>query len=124
MLREVARRLRTGVRDSDTVARLGGDEFAVLLPGHEGPRAARTAAYAIADRIARPIALETSERRVGASIGIVRYPADGDDLDALLERADRAMYAAKRERDANVAFAPTASGPRAGTPRSAAASSR
>ena len=122
MLREVARRLRTSVRGTDTVARLGGDEFAVLLPGHAGPRAARTAAYAIADRIARPIALEGAERRVGASIGIVRYPNDGDDLDTLLERADRAMYAAKRERDANVAFAATASPRPAGMPRSAAAS--
>jgi diguanylate cyclase (GGDEF)-like protein len=119
----VARRLRASVRSTDTVARLGGDEFAVLLPGHASPRAARTAAYGIADRIARPIALGGGQHRVGASIGIVRYPEDGDDLDTLLERADRAMYAAKRERDANVAFAATASRPRAGTPRSAAASS-
>ena len=123
LLQEVARRLRASVRGTDTVARLGGDEFAVLLPEHGDRRAARAAAYGIADRIARPIALGRGEHRVGASIGIVRYPEDGDDLDTLLERADRAMYAAKRERDANVAFAATAPGPRACTPRSAAASS-
>ncbi|HKP89099.1 MAG TPA: GGDEF domain-containing protein [Thermoleophilaceae bacterium] len=96
LLQEVARRLRASIREGDTVARLGGDEFAVLLPGHANRRTARAAAYGIADRIARPIPLGGEEHRVGASIGIVRYPDDGDDLDTLLERADRAMYAAKR----------------------------
>ncbi|MEA2274166.1 MAG: hypothetical protein QOI98_2874 [Solirubrobacteraceae bacterium] len=105
LLREIANRLRESVRSSDTVARLGGDEFAVLLAGRVSPDAARVAAYSIADRIARPIALGDEQHRVGASIGIVRFPEDGDDLETLLERADRAMYAAKRQRDANVSFA-------------------
>jgi diguanylate cyclase (GGDEF)-like protein len=105
LLREVAGRLRASVRSSDTVARLGGDEFAVLLAGPVSPAAAREAAYGIADRIARPIAVGGGRDGVGASIGIVRFPDDGDDLDTLLERADRAMYAAKRDREPRVAFA-------------------
>jgi diguanylate cyclase (GGDEF)-like protein len=105
LLREVASRLRASVRSSDTVARLGGDEFAILLAGRVSPAAARETAYGIANRIARPVALGGEDHRVGASIGIVRYPDDGDDLDTLLERADRAMYAAKRDREAQVAFA-------------------
>jgi diguanylate cyclase (GGDEF)-like protein len=101
----VAERLRGVLRPGDTVARLGGDEFAVLLAGPVSPAAAREAAYGIADRIARPIAIGGAHDGVGASIGIVRYPDDGDDLDTLLERADRAMYAAKRDRETRVAFA-------------------
>ncbi|MFL5781652.1 MAG: diguanylate cyclase domain-containing protein [Thermoleophilaceae bacterium] len=105
LLREVAGRLRASVRGSDTVARLGGDEFAILLAGPVSAATAREAAYGIADRIARPIALGGAEHGVGASIGIVRFPEDGEDLETLLERADRAMYAAKRDREARVAFA-------------------
>jgi diguanylate cyclase (GGDEF)-like protein len=105
LLREIAGRLRASVRGADTVARLGGDEFGILLAGGVSRAAAREAAYGIADRIARPVDLGGAEHRVGASIGIVRYPEDGDDLETLLERADRAMYAAKRDREAQVAFA-------------------
>jgi diguanylate cyclase (GGDEF)-like protein len=105
VLREVATRLRASVRGSDTVARLGGDEFAILLSGRVSAAGAREAAYGIAERVAQPIEVGGDEHRVSASIGIVRFPDDGDALATLLERADRAMYAAKRQPDASVALA-------------------
>ena len=98
MLQEIGRRLRGCLRESDTVARLGGDEFGVLLPRVPDAAAAEGVAAALSgrDRRARwcidDISLESE-----ASIGITLYPDHGDDMDALLRRADVAMYAAKAE---------------------------
>lgn len=98
LLRIVAERLRGAARPSDLVCRLGGDEFACLLPGaldHEelGQVAARLHAAVTA-----PMRCNTVELSVHPSIGIAVCPADGVDPEALLLRADAAMYRAKRER--------------------------
>ena len=95
LLREVAARLKTCVRDSDTVARLGGDEFVVLLPDLEDGRYAATVAQKILAVIARPFPLVSQEFRVTASIGISTYPQDGADEQTLTKNADIAMYQAK-----------------------------
>lgn len=97
VLFRIAERLRGTVRASDTVARLGGDEFAVLV-GECGVSGARTVAGKLLQALDRPVVVGGRSRRVGASIGIALCPDHGDDPEELLERADAAMYAAKRGR--------------------------
>ncbi len=100
LLKELARRLRTTLREEDTVARLGGDEFVVLLERlGEDLEAAVDKAREIATKIRTVFAdeyeLEGHELFVTASIGIVTFPHDGDTVDTLLRHADTAMYHAK-----------------------------
>jgi diguanylate cyclase (GGDEF)-like protein len=96
VLREVAYRLHHALqRRTDTVARLGGDEFAVLLPT-EGAEGARLVARKIVEVLSEPLTIEGHLVDVGASIGIAAYPEHGGDADALMRRADVAMYSAKR----------------------------
>jgi diguanylate cyclase (GGDEF)-like protein len=102
LLCEVAKRLRSTLqRQTDTVARLGGDEFAVLLPTDDLP-AARLLATRMLRALEQPITIEGQLVDVGASIGIVTFPANGNDMNVLLRRADIAMYVAKRS---NLGFA-------------------
>ena len=97
-LREVAARLRRSVRDRDMVARTGGDEFVVVL---SDLAPTETAALDAAERIhaafAEPLELDGAEASLRAAVGVACYPDDGDELDALLAAADRAMYARKAQ---------------------------
>jgi diguanylate cyclase (GGDEF)-like protein len=95
LLQEVARRLATTLRASDTVARLGGDEFAVLLPGVDAPTAS-AAASRLLDVVKQPFLHRDHMIDVGASVGIALHPQHGNDAATLLRRADVAMYVAKR----------------------------
>jgi diguanylate cyclase (GGDEF)-like protein len=104
LLREVARRLRSCLRQSDVVARLGGDEFVVLLPNLAEHRYATTVAEKILAAIAQPFLLLGQEFRVTASIGISLYPKDGLDEQTLTKNADIAMYRAKEEGKNNFQF--------------------
>jgi diguanylate cyclase (GGDEF)-like protein len=96
LLEEVAERLRYTVRRGDTLARLGGDEFAVLLRGVPGRGAVVDAAARLQAAIARPFALRGVVAVLDASIGIALCPDHGDDVNLLVQRADVAMYEAKR----------------------------
>ncbi len=102
LLKEVARRLKGCVRESDTVARLGGDEFIILLATLEGSTkqiiqdVGRVAEKIIAE-ITKPITLSSQEFQIGTSIGIAFYPNDGMTLNKLLQAADTAMYQAKKQ---------------------------
>ena len=98
LLRDAAERLRAVVRSSDTVARLGGDEFAVLLNGVSDADGATTVAEQIRAALALPVELEGIDVEVEPSIGIVLFPEHGSTPDDLLQRADVAMYEAKREK--------------------------
>ncbi len=98
LLREVAQRLQQGLRQGDLVARVGGDEFVVLLPGCRDVEVARAVADDLRARLSPPCTLPDGLFRLDASVGIACFPADGTDPDALLAHADRAMYAAKRQR--------------------------
>ena len=95
LLQEVARRLESCLRDSDTVARLGGDEFVVLLPELESPEYAAVVAQNVLAKLSQPFALSGQEFRVTGSIGICTYPQDGVDEQTLTKHADIAMYQAK-----------------------------
>jgi diguanylate cyclase (GGDEF)-like protein len=95
LLKSVAERLATCVREDDTVARLGGDEFTVLLPEIRYIQDAAAVAQKILDALAQPFFLDGHEVFIGASIGISLYPFD-DELSALLRNADTAMYVSKQ----------------------------
>jgi len=98
LLQEIARRLQSSVRKSDTIARLGGDEFAAILFGVHGLQSAEIIARKIINLVNEPIIIENHNLTVGASIGIVRCPQDGIDNNQLMQRADMAMYHAKNNR--------------------------
>jgi len=96
LLQKVALRLRGALRESDTVARLGGDEFAILLPTIDDQQHAELTAQKILHTLERPIATEGHMLTISGSIGIALFPLHGEDIAALLRRADMAMYKAKR----------------------------
>lgn len=97
LLQGVAQRLRECMRESDTVARLAGDEFTVLLPRVDGREGARIVAEKIVATLSRPFLLDSNEVCTSSSIGIVLYPADGEEDDDLVKNADLAMYTAKQK---------------------------
>jgi diguanylate cyclase (GGDEF)-like protein/putative nucleotidyltransferase with HDIG domain len=90
-LRRVAETLRRCAGEHDSVFRVGGEEFAVLLPG----RTADTARPAV-ERLREAVASTPFALPLRVSIGIASCPDDAQDRDSLLERADDALYAAKR----------------------------
>jgi diguanylate cyclase (GGDEF)-like protein len=88
---QVATAMRRTLRTTDTAARIGGDEFCVLATNQTA-----AAAEPLAQRIADAVDSETgADSPIGVSIGVVSCPEHGDDVDALLEMADQAMYRAK-----------------------------
>ncbi len=95
MLKEVAKRIRSSVRDVDTVARLGGDEFVVLIENFKEPAALVNVAKKLIERLAIPMCIDGRDFHQTVSIGISSYPADGDDAQTLIKNADIAMYRAK-----------------------------
>jgi diguanylate cyclase (GGDEF)-like protein len=94
VLSVVAARLVAGVRGGDTVARLGGDEFAVLLDGMAEPGDEYTVAQHLLAELQKPIEYQETSLAVGASIGVSIWNGRTP-VDALLQDADEAMYAAK-----------------------------
>ena len=95
LLREVAGRLRVCVRRTDVVGRMGGDEFIVLLDSLKHDEDASIVAAKTLEALVEPFFHEGRAMRVTASIGVAIFPADGDDPDAFIAAADRAMYRAK-----------------------------
>ena len=96
VLRCVSTQLTSAVRDSDTVARLGGDEFAVLLPSVADPQDALSVGAKLLASLAQIRSVEGQAMVVAASIGVVCFFDASETADALLRRADSAMYNAKR----------------------------
>jgi diguanylate cyclase (GGDEF)-like protein/PAS domain S-box-containing protein len=95
LLQEVARRITSTVRSTDTVARLGGDEFTVILSNLGEPGAAEGIIREMLERIGAPLKLAEEMVVVSASIGVAMYPRDGDNAESLLVHADQAMFASK-----------------------------
>ena len=95
LLKGVAKRLQSCMRDQDTVARLGGDEFTIVLEGLATPEDAGLVAKKIIEALVPPFQLGESEVYVTPSIGVSIFPLDSDDIDDLLKHSDTAMYSAK-----------------------------
>lgn len=95
LLKEVGRRLRKSVRESDIVARLGGDEFVILLPETTAESQIAPVADNILAAVGKPFTLDGQELRITVSIGISLFPGDGEDEQELMKNADVAMYCAK-----------------------------
>ena len=97
LLVEIAQRIQSCIRDTDTAARLGGDEFAVLLcHGDFGPGAA-VVAKKIIDAISQPFMVDDNKLEPGTSVGIAVFPKDGDRSVQLIKKADLALYSAKED---------------------------
>jgi diguanylate cyclase (GGDEF)-like protein len=105
LLQQVAGRLQTALRDSDTVARLGGDEFAVLLPG-TSESGAVIVAKKILTSLDQPFVVEGQTLDIGGSIGIALHPDHGEESDILMHCADVAMYVAKRAKGGYTVYSP------------------
>ena len=95
LLTELARRLRSCLREDDTLARLGGDEFIVLLPELDNVDHACRVASRLIEVNARPYRHGDTLLPIGSSIGISLYPIDGENAETLMQAADEAMYQAK-----------------------------
>lgn len=95
LLRRVAVRLSAVLREYDVVARTGGDEFVALLPEVESEAVAMTVGEKMIAAATETLAHPEGDLHIHASVGLALFPADGEDFDALVQRADEAMYAAK-----------------------------
>ncbi len=95
LLRVVARRLQSVLREEDTLARLGGDEFVVMIEALHDASHAATVARKLLSALEAPVQIDHHELFIGASIGISLAPDDGNDTETLLRCADSAMYRAK-----------------------------
>jgi diguanylate cyclase len=100
VLKEVASRLRLGLRATDSAARLGGDEFAWILPRVSSRRFVEAMVRKRLAVAQEPVNLDGQTIEVGLSAGIAMYPEDGQDPDTLMRGADRAMYSVKRRHHA------------------------
>jgi diguanylate cyclase (GGDEF)-like protein/PAS domain S-box-containing protein len=107
LLRAVAERLQTCLRETDALGRLGGDTFAVLQAGVQDADDPRGLAKRLMDGFGQPFVIDGEELHCSASIGITMFPADGQSTDRLLKNAELAMYRAKSNgRNGTCFFAP------------------
>ena len=95
LLKAVAHRLQSAVREGDTVARLGGDEFTIILEGVAKTKAATLISEKVLKAFQAPFLLDDKSLTISTSIGISLYPNDAEDVDSLIKFADTAMYHAK-----------------------------
>ncbi|WP_407177343.1 putative bifunctional diguanylate cyclase/phosphodiesterase [Bradyrhizobium sp. STM 3562] len=104
LLRAVAKRLRSTLREEDTLARLNSDEFAVIQSGLTRPEDAVLLARRLLEAIADPFLFDGHSLVIGATIGIAMAPGDGDDSEKLLKNADMALSRAKNDSRGTFSF--------------------
>jgi diguanylate cyclase (GGDEF)-like protein/PAS domain S-box-containing protein len=95
LLKVVAERMQSSVRQADTISRVGGDEFIVLLSQIDSLEDAAGVARKIVATLSQPHQIEGHELLVSASVGISIYPDSAKDASSLMRNADSAMYCAK-----------------------------
>jgi diguanylate cyclase len=96
LLVEVGARLSAAVGEDVLIGRLGGDEFIALFPGCTDARAVAAQSVALLASLSQPAQIDGHVVPIGGSLGSALSGVDGDSVDALLQHADRALYAAKR----------------------------
>ena len=104
LLKDAAERLTSCMRASDTVARWGGDEFCLLLQNVSNIDNVNIVAEKIIGSFAEPFFIESKKLFITASVGIILYPLDNNDIKSLLKNADTAMYHAKEKGRNNYQF--------------------
>ncbi len=104
MLKIIAQRLLSLVRDTDTVARLGGDEFIFVLHNPSGKDEIEAVAQRVINSLNEPIEIKGETFTMGASIGIAEYPSSSHSSTELIKNADRAMYLAKASGKNQISF--------------------
>jgi diguanylate cyclase (GGDEF)-like protein len=106
LLQEVARRLQSTVRGRDAVARMGGDEFVLVLHAPLGlaDRSAMETAQRVWSRVTEPYVIAGETILIGLSLGGAGWPEDDKLLDLVLNKADAALYAAKRAGKGRIVF--------------------
>lgn len=97
LLQQVAFRLQSALRRTDTIARLGGDEFAIMMAAADEQQAIKHA-QDIIKALEHPVALTDLDIQISTSIGIALFPNHGRNAATLMQRADVAMYYAKRHK--------------------------
>lgn len=97
VLKQVATRLRGALRDHDTISRIGADSFAMVLMDQDNLGATSQVMTRILNAVRTPMMLDSQELFVTCSIGCAMYPADGEDPETLLRRADTAMHRARAQ---------------------------
>jgi diguanylate cyclase (GGDEF)-like protein len=104
LLCQVADRLRTLVRETDTIARMGGDEFAILQGHLNQAQDATNLAHRVIDELSRPYDIDGQQVVIGTSVGIAIGPSDGANPSQLMRNADLALYRAKGEGRSTFSF--------------------
>jgi diguanylate cyclase (GGDEF)-like protein len=108
VLKQVAQRMLSCLRETDTVARVGGDEFLLIAAGINSSDDAAVIAEKVIRLVSQPVILDRDHQAiVGASIGIALYPDNGRDVDHLITLADQAMYRVKNSGKNGFVFADT-----------------
>ena len=104
LLIQIAQRLVSVMRETDTVARLGGDEFAIIQPEARQPSEFRIVLQRISDALGQPFDLGDKHVDCKFSIGIAISPTDGSEPEGLMKRADVALYRSKESGRARSSF--------------------
>lgn len=105
LLKEIARRLLSCIRKTDTAARIGGDEFLIVLSELEAREDAARIAEKVISIVSKPFTFKNEKITVGCSIGISLYPDNGEDIEMLIKKADDGMYTIKKSGKNSYSFA-------------------
>ncbi|UQB41321.1 EAL domain-containing protein [Thiomicrospira microaerophila] len=97
LLVELARRMKSQLRKSDTLSRIGGDEFVILLNGLETVQCSHSLLHGLLHSVAQPIHIQDHQLVISGSIGVTFYPSDQSEAEQLIRHADLAMYQAKQQ---------------------------
>jgi diguanylate cyclase (GGDEF)-like protein/PAS domain S-box-containing protein len=109
LLSAVAKRLQRILRPNDVLARLGGDEFGIVLPDVKDVLAAQAVARKIVSTLGEPFQIDTKAVCIGSSVGVALVAHGNETVQALMHRADAALYQAKRAGRGRFEVAETAS---------------
>jgi diguanylate cyclase (GGDEF)-like protein len=96
LLQAVAHRIQVNLRETDLVARLGGDEFVAVIEDAKSPDEITRIAHKLSHAVEQPLYVRQQLLKFSASIGVAIFPIDGRQQQELEEKADKAMYLAKK----------------------------